>query len=80
MYAGSTRATDLILGTNNQNQLKLKSNNSIELTGPLRFNGILINVVDRIPEQVGEPGEIAVMRDGTAIYRCQGQNSWGKIL
>jgi hypothetical protein len=80
MYAGSTRATDLIFGTNNQNQLKLKSNNSIELNGPLRFNGILINVVDRIPEQVGEPGEIAVMRDGTAIYRCQGQNSWGKIL
>jgi hypothetical protein len=80
MYAGSTRATDLIFGTNNQNQLKLKSNNSIELNGPLRFNGILINVVDRIPEQVGEPGEIAVMRDGTAIYRCLGQNSWGKIL
>lgn len=80
MYAGSTRATDLILGTNNQNQLKLKNDGKIEINGPLRFNGLLINVVDRIPEQVGEPGEIAVMRDGTAIYRCLGQNSWGKIL
>jgi len=80
MYAGSTRITDVVLGSNNAEQIKLKSDGTIELNGPLRFNGVLINVVDRIPEQVGEPGEIAVMRDGSAIYRCLGQNSWGKIL
>jgi len=80
MFAGSTRITDVVLGSNNAEQLKLKSDGMIELTGPLRFNGLLINVVDRIPERIGEPGEIAIMRDGTAIYRCLGQNSWGKIL
>jgi hypothetical protein len=80
MYAGSTRITDVILGSNNQEQIGLRTNGIIELNGPLRFNGILINVVDRIPERIGEPGEIAILRDGTAIYRCLGQNSWGKIL
>ena len=80
MYAGSTRITDIILGSNNQEQIGLKTNGVIELNGPVRFGGLLIRIVDRIPEQIGEPGEIAVMRDGTAIYRCLGQNSWGKIL
>ena len=80
MFAGSTRITDVILGSNNQEQIKLKTDGTIELNGQLRFNGILINVVDRIPEKIGEPGEIAILRDGSAIYRCQGQNSWGRIL
>ena len=80
MYAGSTRITDVVLGSNNAEQIKLKSDGAIELNGSLRFNGILINVENRIPERIGEPGEIAILRDGTAIYRCQGQNSWGKIL
>ena len=80
MYAGSTRITDVVLGSNNAEQIKLKSDGAIELNGSLRFNGILISVENRIPERVGEPGEIVIMRDGTAIYRCLGQNSWGKIL
>ena len=80
MFAGSTRITDVILGSNNQEQIKLKTDGTIELNGQLRFNGILINVVDRIPEKIGEPGEIAILRDGSAIYRCQGQNSWGRFL
>lgn len=80
MFAGSTRVTDIVLGSNNQEQISLKSNGVIELNGPVRFGGLLISIVDRIPEQIGEPGEIAIMRDGSAIYRCQGQTTWGKIL
>jgi len=80
MFAGSTRITDVVLGSNNQEQIKLKNNGTIELNGPIRFEGLLINIVDRIPERIGEPGEIAILRDGSAIYRCQGQNSWGRIL
>jgi hypothetical protein len=80
MYAGSTRITDIVLGSNNQEQIGLRTNGTIELNGPIRFGGLLINIVDRVPERIGEPGEIAIMRDGSAIYRCQGQNSWGKIL
>jgi len=80
MYAGSTRITDIVLGSNNQEQIGLRTNGTIELNGPIRFGGLLINIVDRVPERIGEPGEIAIMRDGTAIYRCQSQNSWGKIL
>jgi hypothetical protein len=80
MYAGSTRITDVILGSNNQEQIGLRTSGIIELNGPVRFGGLLISIVDRIPERVGEPGEIAILRDGTAIYRCQGQTTWGKIL
>lgn len=80
IFAGSTRITDVVMGSNNAEQIKLKSDGAIELNGSLRFNGILISVENRIPERVGEPGEIAILRDGTAIYRCLGQNSWGKIL
>jgi hypothetical protein len=80
MYAGSTRITDVILGSNNQEQIGLRTNGIIELNGPVRFGGLLISIVDRIPERIGEPGEIAILRDGSAIYRCQGQTTWGKIL
>ena len=80
MFVGSTRQNDVTLGSNNQNQISLKSNGSIELNGPLRFNGLLISIEDRVPERVGEPGEIAILRDGSAIYRCLGQTTWSKIL
>ena len=80
MFVGSTRQNDITLGSNNQNQIGLKLDGTIELNGPVRFNGLLIGIVDRIPERIGEPGEIAIMRDGSAIYRCQGQTTWGKIL
>lgn len=80
MFAGSTRVTDIVLGTNNQEQIKLKTDNTIELNGKLKFNGLKINIVDKIPENIGEPGEIAIMRDGSAIYRCISQNSWGKMI
>ena len=80
MFVGSTRGNDITLGSNNQNQIVLKTNNVIELNGPIRFCGLLINIVDRIPERVGEPGELAIVRDGSAIYKCMGQSSWSKIL
>jgi len=80
MFIGSTRLNDITLGSNNQKQIVLKLNNTIELNGPLRINGLLINIVDRIPEHVGEPNELSIMRDFSAIYKCIGQNSWSKIL
>ena len=80
MFVGSTRQNDITLGSNNQNQIVLKTDNIIELNGKIRWNGLLLDIVDRIPEHIGEPNEIAILRDGSAIYSCRGQNSWGKIL
>ena len=80
MFIGSTRQNDITIGSNNQNQIGLKLNNVIELNGTIKLNGLLINIVDRIPERVGEPNELAVMRDFSAIYKCVGQNSWSRIL
>jgi hypothetical protein len=80
MFVGSTRSNDITLGSNNQNQIVLKTDNIIELNGKIRWNGLLLDIVDRIPERIGEPNEIAILRDGSAIYSCRGQNIWGKIL
>ena len=80
MFIGSTRQNDITLGSNNQDQIALKSNGNIELNGSIRFCGLLISVEDRIPERVGEPNEIAIIRDGSAIYKCLGQTTWSKIL
>ena len=79
IFAGSTRASDVSLGSNNNEQIKLKTNGNIEINGAIRINGLLVGVVDKIPERVGEPGEIAVLRDGSGIYRCLSQNRWAKI-
>jgi hypothetical protein len=79
MYAGSTRNTDVVLGSNNHRQITLKNTNEIEITGSIRFNGIKINVQDQVPEHTGEPGEIAITRTDGSIYRCLGQNTWRKI-
>ena len=79
MFVGSTRQNDITLGSNNNNQIILKNDGAIEINGQIRFNGLLINVVDRIPERVGEPSELAILRDGSAIYKCIGQSSWSKI-
>jgi len=79
MFAGSTRLTDISLGTNNQDQIKLKNTGEIEVNGSIRFNGLLIKTSDRVPEHVGEPGELSILRDGSGIYKCLGQNSWQRI-
>lgn len=80
MFVGSTRSNDITLGSNNQKQIVLKTNNVVEINGSIRFCGLLINIVDRIPESIGEPGELAIMRDGSSIYKCVGQTNWSKIL
>jgi hypothetical protein len=80
IFAGSTRGSDITLGSNNKNQIVLKNDGMIEINAPIRFNGVVVRITDRIPELVGEPGEIAIMGDGSAIYRCLGQTTWAKIL
>jgi len=80
MFVGSTRGNDVTLGSNNLNQIVLKTDKTVEINGPIRFCGLLINIVDRIPERVGEPNELAIVRDGSAIYKCVGQSNWSKIL
>jgi hypothetical protein len=78
MFAGSTRFTDLSLGTNNKEQITLKANGEIDIRGSIRFNGLLIGPSDTVPEKIGEPGEIAILPDGS-MYRCEGQNRWSKM-
>jgi hypothetical protein len=80
MFAGSTRTTDVSLGTNNTDQIRLKTTGEVELLGAVRIAGILIRAADRIPENIGEPGEIAIINNGQSIYKCLGGNSWQKVI
>ena len=80
MFAGSTRTTDVSLGTNNTDQIRLKTTGEVELLGKVRIAGLLIRAADRIPEDIGEPGEIAIINNGQSIYKCLGGNSWQKVI
>lgn len=77
MYAGSTRNTQVTLGSNNQDQIILKTDGQIELNGSIRWSGRLFSIADTVPEHAGEPGEIVLVRE--EIYTCQGGNRWKKI-
>lgn len=82
MRIGSTRDSDLTLGSNNKDQLILKSS-IIELLEPLRFMGLKISVMDKIPEYNGEPGEVVILKNPkenqSMIYLCKGNNIWASV-
>jgi hypothetical protein len=65
------------LGTNNQEQIVLKTDGSLEFNGKIRWSGRLFSIANQVPEQTGEPGEIVIVNDD--IYSCQGANRWKKI-
>lgn len=77
MFVGSTRNTGISLGTNNQEQIVLKTDGSLEFNGKIRWSGRLFSIANQVPEQTGEPGEIVIVNDD--IYSCQGANRWKKI-
>lgn len=77
MYVGTNRVTDLILGTHNQEQIKLTTDGDLEFSGRIRWSGRLFSVSDAVPEHQGEPGEIVLVHD--TIYSCKGGNKWQKI-
>ena len=82
MRIGSTRDSDITFGSNNKDQLVLKSS-IVELLEPLRFMGLKISVMDKIPEHSGEPGEIVLIKNPkenqSMVYICRGNNSWATV-
>jgi hypothetical protein len=77
MFAGSTRNTQITLGSNNQDQIILKTDGGMEFNGKIRWSGRLFSIATTVPEHTGEPGEIVIVSDD--IYSCQGGNRWKKI-
>ena len=77
MFAGSTRNTQVTLGSNNQDQIVLKADGGMEFNGKIRWSGRLFSIANTVPEHTGEPGEIVIVSDD--IYSCQGGNRWKKI-
>lgn len=82
MYVGTTRDTTMSLGTNNKEQIKVKQS-EISFEDPVRIMGIKVRVCDKIPEDHGEPDEIAFVRNAKdnqpRFYICQGGNRWAML-
>lgn len=77
VFAGSTRAIDLVLGSNGQAQMVMHTDGKVEIKGPVRFMGRLFSISDTVPEHQGEPGETVLVHNN--IFVCQGANQWQKI-
>lgn len=79
MFVGSTRPTDLSIGTNGRSQITV-TQDGIDLSDPIRIQGVRFSVSDTVPEREGEVMEIVMVRtareDQPRFYICQGRNSW----
>lgn len=82
MYIGSMRDTEIHLGTNNNTHLSVRRDGIIEMQS-IAINGIKISVADQIPNEVGIPGEIVIMKNAGEndpwAYRCLGGDKWKAI-
>ena len=81
MFVGSTRNTDVTIGTNNRNQLHL-GQALVEVNDPLRIMGMKISVIENIPESAGEPGELVFVKNARQgepfMYICKNGN-WNSL-
>ena len=84
MFAGSTRATDVSIGTNNKPHINLLNDGLTEITTPLRLQGLKITMCDDIPEHVGEPNEVGIHKTAKPgqpfVYVCRGGNNWAAVV
>jgi hypothetical protein len=77
MFMGSSRNGSIAIGTNKQVFLRIAEDGTVEIPNRLRLSGRLISVESRIPERMGEPGELVIVDD--VIYVCKSQNNWSKV-
>ena len=81
MFVGSTRTTDVTIGTNTRGQIHIRQN-SVEVTDPLKIMGMKISVIENIPESSGEPGELVFVNNARSgepfIYICK-NGSWSSL-
>jgi hypothetical protein len=79
MYLGSTRPTDVSIGTNNRTQMRL-GQEQIDILDPVSIMGIRFSVSNSVPEHEGFPQEIVMVRTARngqpMFYICLGGNAW----
>lgn len=82
MFVGSTRDSEIEIGTNNQSQMIFKDN-QIDISTAIRVMGIKFSVSSNVPEHDGEPNEIVMVnnaREGQPMfYICRGGNRWQSL-
>lgn len=82
MFIGTTRNTDLSIGINNRDQIRV-TDNEIAFNQSIRLQGIKISIQKDIPTHMGEPNEIVLVTSAQTgqplLYICKGQNSWASL-
>jgi len=82
MFIGTTRNNDLTIGTRKESQIEI-SKDQINLNSKINLKGIKINVLDNIPDYIGEPNEIVFVKNAKQgqpfLYMCQGLNVWASM-
>lgn len=83
MFVGSSRSSDIALGTNMRPQITLSQDGGITLADSVTIQGIRFSVEDTVPERSGQPLEIVMVRNATAgqplFYICRGGNKWASL-
>jgi hypothetical protein len=83
MFVGSSRTSDVALGTNMRPQITLSQEGGIALADSVTIQGIRFGVEDNIPERSGQPLEIVMVRNAAAgqplFYICKGGNKWASL-
>ena len=82
MFVGSTRQSNLSLGTNFKSQVTITPDGA-GFADPVTVQGIRFSVEDSVPDRVGQPLEIAMVRNATPgqprFYICEGGNRWSVL-
>jgi hypothetical protein len=74
MFVGSSRDSDLRLGTKLRPQIELRHEGSVVINDPLTLQGMKISVAKGVPEHAGAPWEIVINGDAKSgqpwAYAC----------
>jgi hypothetical protein len=83
MFVGSTRQTDVSLGTDNRMQLRISAD-GIDISDPVTIQGIRFSVMDDVPEGIGTQHEMVLVRNAREgqprFYICEGGNRWRALI
>jgi hypothetical protein len=82
MFMGSTRDSQLEIGTNSKNQISL-TEGSVTINSPITIMGVRFNTSVGVPEGEGLPNEIrfvtSAREDQPRFYICLGGSKWKSL-
>lgn len=83
MFIGSTRDSELEIGTNNRAHITVKEN-QIDINTAIQILGVKFSVQTNIPEHAGNQNDIVMVttakENQPIFYICKGGNRWSALI